>query len=252
MTMKISCPPRGLLWLLFLVIAGLALFWWMMNRNAAVPRLFARQLPETCGQILLVVTPEERSIVGEMKLLERSDATQPWRLRGGPIPVTVGRNGLAWGRGEHTVAAPAGFRVKQEGDGCSPAGIFRLPFAFGYAASAADIRIPYQPVTKDLFGVDDVKSQYYNQVVDATAVTPDWDSRETMLREDGLYRWGAFVAHNPMHQAGAGSCIFLHLWSGPDKPTAGCTAMTEEDLQRVLRWLDPTKEPRLVQAVAGW
>jgi L,D-peptidoglycan transpeptidase YkuD (ErfK/YbiS/YcfS/YnhG family) len=154
--------------------------------------------------------------------------------------------------GEHHAEAPAGFRVKKEGDGCSPAGIFRLPFAFGYADTAPDLRLKYVPVTSTFTGVDDVKSKYYNQVVDAASVTVDWEGHETMRREDGLYRWGAFDAHNPANVPGGGSCINLHLWRGPRRPTAGCTAMAEADLVRVLQWLDPAKEPRLVQGLAGW
>jgi L,D-peptidoglycan transpeptidase YkuD (ErfK/YbiS/YcfS/YnhG family) len=254
--MKFLRTTQSLLWLSLLVFVGLALLWFVRHRfsgqTVPLPLLFASQIPDSCHQILLVMTSEERAISGNLRLLERASPSLPWRQSGRPIAVTIGRSGLAWGRGEHSGAAPHGVRGKQEGDGCSPAGIYRLPFAFGYAPAAADIKIPYQPVTADLFGVDDVKSKYYNQVVNAAQVTPDWDSRETMLREDGLYRWGAFVEHNPTRVAGAGSCIFLHLWYGPGKPTAGCTAMSEDDLLRVLQWLEPQKEPRLLQTVEGW
>ena len=67
---------------------------------------------------------------------------------------------------------------------------------------------------------------------------------------DGLYRWGIVVGHNPANQPGAGSCIFIHLWRGPGQPTAGCTAMSEENLPRILAWLDPALDPRLVQWIA--
>jgi len=40
------------------------------------------------------------------------------------------------------------------------------------------------------------------------------------------YRLGVFVEHNTKpRRAGFGSCIFLHIWSGPTEPTIGCTAM---------------------------
>jgi L,D-peptidoglycan transpeptidase YkuD (ErfK/YbiS/YcfS/YnhG family) len=176
-------------------------------------------------------------------------------MNAGPIDVSLGRNGLARGEGEHYVEAiPSDFRIKQEGDGCSPAGVFRIPFAFGYGNrdAAGAVRLPYVHVTDQLVGVDDVKSKFYNQVIDASTVVPDWESRETMLRPDGLYRWGAFIAHNPQIRSGGGSCIFFHLWSGPGRPTAGCTAMAETDVVRLLAWLDPAMEPRLVQGLSGW
>jgi len=219
-----------------------------------IPQLLAPAVPENCHQVVLVLSPEARSVPARLWMLERSAANEAWRPKSGPIPVTLGRNGLAWGEGEHSMPAPEGFPIKQEGDGCSPAGVFRIPFAFGYApaSEAGVIRLPYVPVTDSLAGVDDVNSKYYNQVVDASTVTKDWQSNETMLRPDGLYRWGAFIAHNPHGESGRGSCIFFHLWSGPGRPTAGCTAMTEEDVVSLLSWLDPAKEPRLVQGLESW
>jgi D-alanyl-D-alanine dipeptidase len=47
--------------------------------------------------------------------------------------------------------------------------------------------------------------------------------------------------------AGRGSCIFLHIWAGPSKGTAGCTAMPQPRLETLLRWLDAKKRPLLVQ-----
>jgi D-alanyl-D-alanine dipeptidase len=72
-----------------------------------------------------------------------------------------------------------------------------------------------------------------------------------MMRTDDLYKWGIVVAHNPAAQPGAGSCIFLHIWKNSSAPTAGCTAMAEEDLVKLLRWLDPTARPILVQMPAA-
>jgi L,D-peptidoglycan transpeptidase YkuD (ErfK/YbiS/YcfS/YnhG family) len=48
-------------------------------------------------------------------------------------------------------------------------------------------------------------------------------------------------------RSGAGSCIFLHIWDGPEQGTAGCTAMEPIRIETLLRWLDPKKAPVLVQ-----
>ncbi len=210
--------------------------------------LFAPDLPPACRQVLLVTVPDEKSISAELQMLER-DASNSWKQVGETIPVTLGRNGLAWGLGEHTATPPAGFRLKREGDGCSPAGVFRLPLAFGDAPSS-DGRLRYVPITESLLAVDDPQSRFYNQIVDSAQVAKDWSSTEFMQREDGLYRHGIVVAHNPANQPGTGSCIFMHLWRGPGQPTAGCTAMSEENLRGILAWLDPALEPRLVQWIA--
>jgi len=46
---------------------------------------------------------------------------------------------------------------------------------------------------------------------------------------------------------GKESYIFLHIWRGPDKPTAGCTAMEESALRSLLSRLDAGRKPLLVQ-----
>jgi L,D-peptidoglycan transpeptidase YkuD (ErfK/YbiS/YcfS/YnhG family) len=228
----------------------------LMDPASRIPERFATELPPACRQIMLVVSPETSSVDAKLWLMERKDAHAPWEVHRGPVDVTLGRGGLAWGIGDHTGAPPEGFPIKHEGDGCSPAGIFRIPFAFGLAEpeKAAHLRLPYTFLTPDIFGIEDPRSRYYNQVVDVTKVERDWGDEEhqPMRRYTTLYRWGAFVGHNPDHIPGAGSCIFLHRWPGPGEPTAGCTGMTEQDLGDVLTWLDPALEPRLVQCVEGW
>ncbi|HEX3009156.1 MAG TPA: hypothetical protein VHO90_16250, partial [Bacteroidales bacterium] len=46
---------------------------------------------------------------------------------------------------------------------------------------------------------------------------------------------------------GGGSCIFLHVWSGPESFTAGCTSMSLENMKRLALWMDANKKPVLVQ-----
>jgi D-alanyl-D-alanine dipeptidase len=96
--------------------------------------------------------------------------------------------------------------------------------------------------------VDDAASRYYNRIVErGRAGAVDWNSSERMRSVEG-YRWGLVVAHNAAPPvAGRGSCIFLHIWAGPGKGTAGCTAMERGNLEALLRWLDARSGPLLVQ-----
>jgi len=69
-----------------------------------------------------------------------------------------------------------------------------------------------------------------------------------MKRPDDLYRWLIVVAHNQNPPIpGQGSCIFLHVWRSDSSPTAGCTAMAQQRLEGLLRWLRPEAKPVLVQ-----
>jgi L,D-transpeptidase catalytic domain len=204
-------------------------------------------------QILVVTTSDWNGVDGVLQMYERSQTKKKWKAVGAQIQVVVGKNGLGWGSGMPPTNDPA-LRdvedpVKKEGDGKAPAGIFQLGTAFGYAPQQpAGWRMPYVHLTQSIECVDDTASKYYNRLVDNTQVSLDWNSSEHMLRSDELYRSGLVVDHNsdPV-TPGSGSCIFMHIWRGPGRGTAGCTAMSPEQIESVLAWLDPAKKPLVVQ-----
>lgn len=205
--------------------------------------------PWKCRQALVVRAGGWSATEGMMRLCSREDLRLPWRFEPGEMPVMVGRDGLAWGQGIHPLTEAEQPR-KREGDGKAPAGIFYVRRAFGYAApeDVPWIRLPYRRITPETLCIDDPASASYNRILDSAGIEPDWKSREAMLREDDLYRLGAVIEHNadPV-LPGAGSCIFLHRWRGPASPTEGCTALSAEDLERVLRWLQTDAQPVLIQ-----
>jgi len=76
----------------------------------------------------------------------------------------------------------------------------------------------------------------------------DWKSSEKMLAIGQQYELGVFVAYNTFPvEKGRGSCIFLHIWKDAASGTAGCTAMERRNLERIVPWLSPKKNPYLVQ-----
>ncbi len=96
--------------------------------------------------------------------------------------------------------------------------------------------------------MDDSQSLYYNVLTDRHKVESDWLSSENMLTVKIEYRLGVFVDHNTNSRLpGLGSCIFLHVWSAPGHPTAGCTAMAGEEMERIVKWLNAESLPVLVQ-----
>lgn len=201
-------------------------------------------------QLLVVIAPHWQSCSGRLQRFSRMGPGDNWQLVGAPIDVMLGRSGLAWGRGLHGHTGSTEC-IKQEGDGCAPAGIFAITALFGYAAQESSFaqaaKLPYLSATPDLKAIDDPASAHYNQIIDQSTVPPDWASCEEMLRDDSRYALGAVVAHNaepPL--AGAGSCIFMHVWAGEGQPTAGCTAMSLTDMTQIATWLDAAAAPRLV------
>lgn len=200
-------------------------------------------------QCIVVLADNWTSTTGMLRAFERDKATAVWKERGPGVAVVLGKKGLAQGQGMIRLDFK-GAPKKREGDNRAPAGIFHLPSAFGYApkTSAGWIKLPYLASSAQTEGIDDPHSRYYNQLVDRSKVARvDWRSSEKMRRDDILYKWGVLVAHNPAAIPGAGSCIFLHIWRNSSAATAGCTAMPERDLVRLLHWLDPARHPILVQ-----
>jgi D-alanyl-D-alanine dipeptidase len=212
-------------------------------------------------QLVVVTTPGWSSTTGTMRRFERSTPASEWRSIDAPTPLVVGRTGIAWGVGFDDISADGPH--KHEGDGKAPAGVFALDTAFGFAPveSMRDVKLPYVQLLPTTDCVDDTSSVHYNTVVDRAAVPRvDWNSAEHM-REVSQYKIGVIVGYNASPPVKArGSCIFLHIWSGPESHTAGCTAFDEGKVREVVAWLDPKRRPVLVQLTganysalrAGW
>jgi D-alanyl-D-alanine dipeptidase len=188
-----------------------------------------------------VVSDDWNSFRAKLRRYERSPG-QAWKPVGPPIDVVLGREGYGWGRGLHGGGAPTRRPgpIKREGDGRSPAGVFDIGTAYGYDAAREGVSLRYVQATPELRCVDDPKSRHYNRIVSTAGTTIDWQSAEYMRREDELYAIAIVVEHNTQQtEPGAGSCIFIHVWRGPDSGMTGCTAMPMDVLGSFAGWLRP-------------
>ena len=162
----------------------------------------------------------------------------------------LGRKGLAWGLGLHDI--PAGAKLKREGDGRTPAGIFDISQgAYGYAASIKkQASLPYRQITSRCLWYEDPKSPYYNSFrwIDHEPQTTA-EKKAQMHQDDDAHSLKLFIAHNapPRAYPGYGSSIFFHIWREDGaKPTAGCTTMSESNLKAMISHIDPQKKPRYI------
>jgi L,D-peptidoglycan transpeptidase YkuD (ErfK/YbiS/YcfS/YnhG family) len=194
-------------------------------------------IPNPTKQLVTAVVDDWTSTHARLTLWQRTLAG--WEPVGDPWPAVIGQAGSAWGIG---LAPPREGPTKKEGDMKSPAGVFAFRSTYGYADDAPKgWRMPYESAA-DLECIDDPASDHYTQIIDRKQVASDWQSAEQMRRDDGAYEWVLDVAHNPDGKPGAGSCIFLHVWSGPESTTAGCTAMDKGKLELLLGKLDPANQ----------
>jgi L,D-peptidoglycan transpeptidase YkuD (ErfK/YbiS/YcfS/YnhG family) len=226
-----------------------------VSARAAEPDPFVQST-----QMIVVTTPDWNAVEGTLQRYQRGTPRETWHPAGEPIAIVVGQKGMGWGIGvmatNDSTVRLASDPVKKEGDGKSPAGIFALGTAFGDAPQPLPgLKTPYLHLTSSIECVDDSSSRYYNRLVDRSTAVPDWKSSEHMLSVGEAYRWGIVVGHNggdmmahatpPVPRGG--SCVFLHIWKNSTRGTAGCTAMSQNQLETLLTWLDPTRKPLLVQ-----
>ena len=202
-------------------------------------------------QLITAITDDWQATQATLQLWQRDDQGH-WQTDGASWPGVIGKTGTAWGIGLHgngVPALPPGVAatgtVKAEGDQRSPAGAFELGNAYGYA-EGEQAKLRYAAVGPSWRCVDDSASVHYNQVLDTQGINVDWRSAEIMRRNDALYTLVIETKHNAVAQAGAGSCIFLHVWRDTQSPTVGCTAMPQDRLRWLLGKLDPAKRPAFV------
>ncbi len=158
-----------------------------------------------------------------------------WQEAFEPFDAVIGVNGFA-SEGE-----------KKEGDGKTPSGIYPLKMTFGYDTSIGT-KMSYRQATPDDIWVDDPNSIDYNRWVKKSETRAA--SYEMMKRDDNLYKYGVVIEYNtdPIIK-GNGSAIFLHIWKGEGIPTAGCVAVSEEDIIKILGWLDPAASPLIITGI---
>ncbi len=210
-------------------------------------------LPADCRQAVIGIANGWNDSQVTLSLVER-DARGNWQRVLGPIPGRLGRSGLVWGLGLHPLGK--GAVTKKEGDGRSPAGVFRIGGLWTTTKTPVKHhrRLPEVKVgPADLWVSDPRFPKLYNRHLrlDHPAASA-WEKREQMRQNDYPHSIKLLICHNwtdtpgrPV--AGAGSSIFFHIWrNGGAAPTAGCTSMAEENLRALIARLDPALKPAYI------
>ena len=186
------------------------------------------------GQLLLVI--ENSNIFFTKRIvyaLEKRSGI--WQMAFEPFYAVVGKNGFA----------PPD--EKREGDGKTPSGIYPLKQTFGYYESI-NSKMPYRQALEDDLWIDDANANDYNRWVKANETSAK--SYEKMKRDDDLYKYGIVIEYNnnPVVK-GYGSAIFFHVWGGEDVTTEGCVAVSEENIIKILTWLNPKSLPLIIMGI---
>lgn len=131
-----------------------------------------------------------------------------------------------------------GIGKTREGDKKTPVGTFNLTTPFGIKADPG-AHMDYTQVTKYHYWCGTSGSKYYNQLIDMREIDRKYTSSdEYLINYKGEYNYCLFVDYNANGEAGKGSCIFLHC-TGKNKYTAGCIAVPEKVMQKIIQWVKP-------------
>ena len=193
-------------------------------------------------QLIVAIAPSWDANSGNAQRFERTSAG--WKAVGKPWPVLFGKNGIAWGSGIRGQEEKG--LHKAERDGRAPAGLFRIGTIYTYDRALPEgSDYPFHTVTDADAWVDDVNHPKYNRhVIVDPKNPPPWFAKQRMRLGDFAYRWLVEIRHNSDPPVpGKGSAIFFHIRRGPQKPSAGCTTMAEENLVTMIRWLRADARP---------
>jgi len=123
--------------------------------------------------------------------------------------------------------------MKREGDGATPIGVWQLRRVLYRADRVARPRtlLPVSVIDPHDGWCDDPRDRNYNCPVRL----PYPASHEQLWREDHLYDLVIVLGYNDGPRIrGRGSAIFMHLAAPDFGPTAGCIALREADLRKLL------------------
>jgi len=204
---------------LYLVIAGLAMAFLSGPTAVAAPPPWFADKVGGATQVL--------SVVGTGGSNAKLDAWQRtaagWEPVATGVPAKIGASGMV--------------AQSQEGAMATPMGIFTLPFAFGTAPNPGT-GLRYEQVGPNHWWDGDVNSPTYNSMqVCKKAACPFSTDSPTENLAIPQYVHAVAMGVNARRTPGAGSAYFLHATDGG--ATAGCVAIPDDSLVKIIKWLQP-------------
>lgn len=148
-----------------------------------------------------------------------------WQAVAAGIPAHVGAKGMA--------------PETHDGQMLTPMGVFTLDFAFGTAPNPGG-GLQYVQVGPDHWWDGDMKSPTYNtmQVCKKSQCSFNTDpSSGTENLQIPQYKHAVVMGVNKARVPGNGGAFFLHTTDGG--PTAGCVAIDDATLVKIMGWLRP-------------
>jgi L,D-peptidoglycan transpeptidase YkuD (ErfK/YbiS/YcfS/YnhG family) len=198
-----------------------------MTSLVSVPVAHAELIPWFANQV--GSASQVISVVGvggsdaKVDVYERGPAG--WQPVAAAVPAHIGQHGM--------------LPETHDGNMATPMGVFTLDFAFGTAPNPGG-GLQYVQVGKDHWWDGDMKSPTYNtmQICQKSQCPFNTDPASgTENLEIPQYRHAVVMGVNKERVPGNGGAFFLHTTDGG--PTAGCVAVDDAMMVKLIKWLRP-------------
>lgn len=148
---------------------------------------------------------------------------------------TTGWQPVAAGIDTHVGSSGMAPRAKS-GHPATPMGVFALPYAFGTAPNPGG-GLKYVQVGPDHWWDGDDQSPTFNTMQVCKKGQCPFRTAESENLEIPQYKHAVVMGVNNARKPGDGAAFFFHTTDGG--PTAGCVAIDDDTLVKVIQWLRP-------------
>jgi L,D-peptidoglycan transpeptidase YkuD (ErfK/YbiS/YcfS/YnhG family) len=222
-----------------------------VETNTKIPTATRFQPPATTLQAIVVKNTYWKSTYATVEIWSRRDAASPW-VQWAPTTGRVGRSGIK--------------AIREQNDGATPAGMFRILWGFGLDSNPNTRGMRWQQLTSNDSWVSDPNHPpTYNTF--QTWFSPGWDKSESERLWDyrfTQYRYAWVINYNrprlgtrPASEPqpiltgpGSGSGIFLHVNSSG--ATEGCVSIPRTKLATWSAWFRASSHPIIIIGEDGW
>jgi L,D-peptidoglycan transpeptidase YkuD (ErfK/YbiS/YcfS/YnhG family) len=145
-----------------------------------------------------------------------------WQPVAAGIPAHIGSAGMT--------------KHSKGGYPATPMGVFTLPYAFGTAPNPGTA-LKYVQIGSNHWWDGDPKSSTYNTMQVCQKSQCPFNTAESENLEIPQYKHAVVMGVNAARTPGDGAAFFFHTTDGG--PTAGCVAIEDDTLVKIIQWLRP-------------
>ena len=175
-------------------------------------------------QVMLVTVKTADATAAVVKTLDKTDGS--WETSVMTIGY-VGEKGCVDGA------------ERVQGSLKTPMGIYRIIGAMGISADPG-AKFPYTRITDGMYWDLNSGSATYNRLVNSDP----GGSREVLYQMGKQYDYILNTSYNYEQTEHKGGAIFIHV--SQSEPTAGCVSVPRSDMEKIIKWADPAKNPVVI------